>query len=185
MSKATTHKDSQLWGHRKWLCPRNGVWNDQIGFGGMQRTCTPKGSRAHLLGQEHGPLRQLVWVWAGLLPHWDLLGQKVFTLKGKRKWFGNQKKHIYAKSRDTVVAAVSPEKKHSAKHPPPFKKKTQNKKNNNKKTSQVLKDISLQSFLDHCPQCSFDNVLRGWGRLTYNQAAHCNISQPVDTAVLF
>lgn len=95
MSKATTHKDSQLWGHRKWLCTRNGVWNDQIGFGGMQRTCTPKGSRAHLLGQEHGPLRQLVWVWTGLLPHWDLLGQKVFTLKGRRKWFGETRKNKF------------------------------------------------------------------------------------------
>lgn len=61
--------------------------------------------------------------------------------------WGNQKKHIYVKSRDTVVAAVSPEKKHSAKQPP-LKKKQKNKtQNKTKKTSQVLKDISLQSIL--------------------------------------
>lgn len=44
---------------------------------GHQRART----RAHLLTQEHGTLWELVGVGAGLLPHWDLLGEQVLALE--------------------------------------------------------------------------------------------------------
>lgn len=80
VTQATAHEDGQFWGDRKRRGPGNRVGDDQVGFGGVQRAGACDGSRAHLLSQEHGPLGELVGVRTGLLPHWDLLGQKVFAL---------------------------------------------------------------------------------------------------------
>lgn len=80
VTQAAAHEDGQLWGDRKRRGPGDRVGDDQVGLGGVQRAGACDGSRAHLLGQEHGPLRELVGVRTGLLPHGDLLGQQVFAL---------------------------------------------------------------------------------------------------------
>lgn len=40
---------------------------------------------AHLLGEEHGAVRQLVGLGTRLLPQWDLLGQQFLPLKQRRQ----------------------------------------------------------------------------------------------------
>lgn len=81
MSQAAAHEDGQLRRHGEGLGPGDGVGDDQVGLGGVQGAGAPQGGRAHLLGQQHGPLWQLVGVGAGLLPHRDLLGEEVFALE--------------------------------------------------------------------------------------------------------
>lgn len=85
VSQAAAHEDGQLRGHGEGLGPWDGVGDDQVGLGGMQGAGAPQGGRAHLLGQQHGPLWQLVGVGAGLLPHRDLLGEEVFALVWRSK----------------------------------------------------------------------------------------------------
>lgn len=75
------HEGSQLRGHRQGLSARDRVRDDQVALRGMQRA-GEKGVRAghHLLDQQHGPLRELVRIRAGLLPHRDLLGEQILAL---------------------------------------------------------------------------------------------------------
>lgn len=75
VAQATSHEGSKFRWHRQGLCSRDGIWDDQVALGGVHRAGEESaGTRRHLLGDQHGPLRQLVRVWTGLLPYWDLLG---------------------------------------------------------------------------------------------------------------
>lgn len=85
VSQAAAHEDGQLRRHGEGLGPGDGVGDDQVGLGGVQGAGAPQGGRAHLLGQQHGPLGQLVGIGAGLLPHRDLLGEEVFALEWRSK----------------------------------------------------------------------------------------------------
>lgn len=105
VSQATAHEDSQLWGDRKGRGPGNRVGDDQVGFGGMQRAGARDGSGAHLLSQQHGPLRELVGVGTGLLPHRDLLGQKVFALE---KGGGDQRRSRDSSSLRSATFSLGP-----------------------------------------------------------------------------
>lgn len=144
MSEAAPHKNSQLRGNRKRLSPRYGVWDDQIGFGGVQGTCASQSSRTHLLGQQHGSVWQFVGIWAGLLPHWDLLGQKVFSLREHRQGCGNKyrKKARLEEERLTVNTGKGIFIQYYPSISSPYK-------------------CFSVCILDHCPLCSFDDVLRG------------------------
>lgn len=66
---ATGPQRCQLWRHGQGLGSRHGLRDGVVGAGRQDAR-----GAAHLLGQEHGAVGQLVGLGAHLLPHRDLLG---------------------------------------------------------------------------------------------------------------